>query len=245
VNDNVLIRSNEEPAATSASSAYPLDWSTTEVKLGKGRFRHVLRRPTAEQIFKRDEDLQQEVPIRPDGSYSLPDPTANDTVDAKFYDEICESNSGFETTELSAFQKSAAVHALWKREIYIGDDQDPFADEVVVLDEIGSGDDPDFVISHVLRQPKTSELDSYRRKSAANSHVKPGKRGRQILVTRSNLKSLAAFYDLWIVRIDGATVEGQTWSENDRTGFLAMVDPIVKRKVVAELFDAVTTAARD
>ena len=242
--ENVLIRS-EEPVATPARAAYPLDWETTEVRLGKGRFRHVLRRPTAEQILKRDADLQQEIPIGQDGSYSLPDPTASDTVDAALYDEIVAENSGFETVELSPFHKSAAVQALWNREIYIDDDADPFAEEILVVDEVGGSDLPDFTVHHVMRQPKVSELDSYRRKAAANSQVKPGKRGRQILVTRSNLRSLIAFYDLWLVRIERATVDGREWSEDQRTAFLAAVDPLVKRKVVAALTDEIGAAVRD
>lgn len=246
MNDNVLIKSEEQAADGGVRvPLYPLDWKTTEVRLGKGRFVHILRRPEPEQIFKRDADLQQEIPIGQDGSYSLPDPTANDTVDAALYDEIVVENKGFDNVELSAFHKSSAVQALWKREIYIDDDADPFDDEIAIVDEVGSGDLPDFTILHVMRQPKPSELDSYRRKAAANSQVKPGKRGRQILVTRSNLRSLSAFYDLWLVRIAGAAVEGRAWSEGERTAFLAAVDPLVKRKVVAELAEAIGSAARD
>lgn len=232
----------------SEPNIYPLDWETTEIKLSKGRFSHVLRRPTAEQVYKREEELQQEIPIGRDGSYSLPDPNAGEAVDAALYDDIAVSAEGYDdlgSFEFAKLHKASAVQALYAREIDIEDGADPFGDEVAITEEIGAGAEPEYTLRHILRRPKASELESYRRKTAATSQVKPGKRGRQILVTRSALRSIAAFYDQWLVRIEGASVGGNAWSEDLRGEFLNAVDPLVKRRVVGALCSAIEAAQRD
>lgn len=240
---------NEELDQTGAvgvspTSLYKLDWESIEVTLAKGRFTHILRRPTAEQILKREDDLQQEIPIRPDGSYSLPDPTLGEAVDAKLYDEIVVEAQGY-TDAVWDVHKSHAVQAIYRREVELEEGADPFGEEIAIIEEIGSGDLPDFTVRHVMRRPSQSELDSYRRKSAAGSQIKPGKRGRQVLVTKSNLKHLIPFYDLWLVRVEGATVGGETFTDATRADFLAAVDPLIKRRVVAELAEAISAALRD
>lgn len=196
--------------------------------------------------MKYDEDLQQDIPIGRDGSYSLPDPTVNEAVEAAIYDQIAERATGYpENQEVPRHHKALAFKGLYQREVEVDPDADLFGDEIPVIDEIGSGIEADFVIRHILRQPTQSELNSYRRKSSATNQVKPGKRGRQIVATRSGLKNAAMFYDLWLVRIDGASVDGQGWSNDNRAAFAAIVDPLLKKKVVEQLVAKLTDGLSD
>lgn len=244
--DNVLIHEEEAAAAAELpdSGLYKLDWETATIHLDRGRFTHVLRRPSAEQLYKREEDLQQEIPIAKDGSYHLPDPTIGDDLAAALYDKLIVEASGY-PGDVPQMHKIAAFNALFARECEVDEDADLLADQIRVFDEIGSSDIPDYTICHVMRQPSQSELNAFRRRAAANSHLKPGKRGRQIFVTRSNLKALAAFYDQWLIRLEGATVAGREWSDDLRADFLNAVDPLVKRKVASELVSKLSDRLQD
>lgn len=210
-------------------NSYPLDWETQEVRLAEGRFVHTVRRPTVEVIFERDKNMQSEIPIGKDGSYSLPDPTATEDVDVKLYDAIALSATGY-TGEVPASHKSTVITGLYRREVYVDEDVDIFADTVPVTEEIGSGDEPEFTITHLMRQPTEDELKKYRRKNSAGE-IKPGKRGKQRVVTKSNLKLAVEYYDLWIEQIDGVCL----LAENGE--YTANVDPLIKRLVVQTLVE--------
>ena len=178
--DNILTLDRTEPAANNAPAQpaeklYPLDWETTRVTLKDRRFKHTLRRPTAEQIFAREDELQSDIPIAKDGSFQMPDPTANEDIDAKIYDQIVVTTEGYNGNVPSA-HKAAAFQALYLREVYVDDETDQFADEVPVIEEIGSGDEPDFTIVHIMRQPTESGLKRYGRRST-NGQIEPGNRG--------------------------------------------------------------------
>ncbi|MCC6328998.1 MAG: hypothetical protein IT174_10810 [Acidobacteria bacterium] len=221
---------------------YRIDWETAEVSFAKGRMRQTLRRPTADEIFKRESDLEQEVPMKADGSYALPDPTVAEAVNAELYDKLVTETAG-EEIEIWDVHKSQALESLYSSEIEV--EGDALGEEVVIAEEIGSGDWADFTVRHILRRPTRAELDSYRRKAAVGSYVKPGKRGRQILVTRSNLKNIVPFYDLWTERVDGATVDGEVFSEGNKLKFVGQVDPLVKRKVVQVFAEAIVQKLSD
>lgn len=229
-----------EPA--SGPQLYKLDWETADVSFAKGRMRHTLRRPTAEEIYKREDALQQEIAIKADGSYGLPDPTAADAVNAELYDRLVVERAG-EEIEIWDVHKSQALQSLYRSEIEV--EGDALGEEIAVVEEIGQEDIPDHTVVHVMRRPTRGELDSYRRKSTVGSQLKPGKRGRQILVTRSNLKQMAVFYDLWLSRIEGATVDGEEFCESNKTKFVGLVDPLVKRRVVQELAEAIANKLSD
>lgn len=229
---------------TSGDGLFKLDWETTEIDLAKGRFVHTLKRPDPELILKRDDELQTAIPIAKDGSYSMPDPTLNDEVDAKYYDAIAVSATGY-TGEIPELHKAKAFQGLYLREIDVAEDADIFADEVPVIEEIGGGVVPDFTITHVMRQPTESEIKAYRRKMSVTHEVKPGKRGRQSLVSRSNLKLAMQYYALWLVRIEGATVNDETYCERNRDIFLQTVDPIIQRHVVTAFANAITNELLD
>lgn len=220
---------------------YPLDWETTRVTLKDRRFKHTLRRPTPEQIEAREEELQSDIPIGKDGSFQMPDPTANEEIDARFYDLLAVEAEGYKGT-IPAAHKAAAIQGLYLREIYVDDDADQFADEVPVTEEIGQGDEPDFTITHVMRQPTEAELKRYRRRSS-NGQIKPGKRGKQRFVSRSTLANAVEHYDLWCVEIRGVTLKATP--QFDQADLKNAVDKLIKRQVVSALVDAIVGGLLD
>ena len=229
--------------ARGPSKTYKLDWQDAEIRLSKGRFSHTLSRPTAEMIIAREEELQSEIPIAKDGSFTLPDATAHEETDAKYYDQIVVRTEGYKGM-VPVAHKAAAFQGLFRREIYLDPDSDIFADEVTVLEEIGSGDEPDFIIRHTLRQPAEAELKKFRQ-SNSGGRLMPDKRGRQKLVTSSNLRSAMRYYSAWLVRIDGATVGEAAFSPDKLGEFAAQVDPLIQRKVVNILVEELTGSLLD
>lgn len=221
---------------------YRLDWRDTEIDFGKGRT-HTLRRPTAEEVLERERDLQTEIPVGRDGSYQLPDPTANEATDAKLFDKICIASQGY-TGEVPEQHKSTAVAGLYRREIYVDENYDLAQEEIPVIEEIGGDAEPDFTVVHVMRMPTEGELKLYRRKSTGGE-VKPGKRGRQIFKTSSNLKTAMSFYAQWLIRIEGAAVGEEAAQSLPLPVLTAHVDPLIQRQVVNAVVEAVTAKLSD
>jgi hypothetical protein len=224
-------------------AGYKLDWQDAEIRLAKGRFTHTLSRPSPEMMIAREDELQPEIPIAKDGSFALPDSTAQEETDAKYYDRIVIKTEGY-TAEIPTAHKAAAFQGLFRREIYLDPECDIFGDEVTVIEEIGGGEEPDFTILHVLRQPTEAELKKCRQGSSGG-RLLPDKRGRQKLVTSSNLRSAMRFYNTWLVRIEGAAIGGNTFSPDKRDEFVALVDPLIQRKVVTVLVDELTGGLLD
>lgn len=230
MNDNVLemgtAAAKQADEVKTLPGMYPLDWKTIAVKLGDGKFEHEMRRPSVDLLLERDVEMQSTIEIAKDGGYKLPDPTGDDDLNARYYDRLIESISGY-PGEVPTMHKAAAFAGIYKREIYVDEDATAFDDQVAVIEEIG-GDPPKFTVRHVFRQPTEDELRSYRRKMQTGE-IKPGKRGRQVFVTRSNLKTAIEFYDKWIANVDGATVDGSPIIDARGIG---SVDPLIKRTVV-------------
>lgn len=223
---------------------YKLDWETADICLAKNRFVHTLRRPDAELILEREDELQVDIPISKDGSYTLPDPTVNEEIDARYFDRIVVESKGY-AGDIPELHKAAAFQGLYKREYYVDENADIFADEIPVIEEIGGGAVPDFTVRHVMRQPTEAEIKVYRRKASSSTAVKPGKRGRQVITTKSSLRTGMQHYALWLARVEGATVGGETFTAENREAFIATIDPLVQRKVVAEFADAVSNELLD
>jgi hypothetical protein len=242
--DNILTLDRSETGGSAASAAatpaptqpatsklYPLDWGTTKVPLKGGRFKHKLRRPTSEEIFAREEERHREIEIAKDNSIAMPDPTEGEEIDAKYFDLVIVESEGYNGL-VPTSHKAAAFNGLYLREMYIHEDTDIFGEDVPVIEEIGQGDDPDWTIVHTMRQPEESELKRFRRRSSGGK-LKPGKRGRQNFVPKSNLKDAVEAYDKWCVRIDGATL-----TETPAVDLAALknaVDPLIKRMIVETL----------
>lgn len=217
---------------------FKLDWDSTDIRLAKGRFVHTLKRPDAEMVLDRERTIPNEIPLGKDGSYAIPDPTATEATDAKFYDKIAVEADGYGDREIPVSHKAAAFQGLYVRDIYVDEDQDLFADEIIVTEEIGPSDDPEFVIRHVLSVDE-QRLQKARRKFAGG-RLEHDRRGRQKYVAEQNLAASMEFYRAWLVRIDGATVNGEEFSAENRDQFIATVDPLIQRKVVRTLVDELT-----
>ncbi len=229
----------DAPASLADKGLYPLDWKEQEIKLGKGRSVTV-RRPTQDEIVKRDAELQKEIPVNRDGGFVLPDPTVNEETDAKYFDQI--KTAGVD--DLWESQKAKIFNELYAREIYV-DEAFEIGDETIpVIEEIGKGDEPDFVITHLMRMPTEAEVKLFRKKSAGGE-MKPGKRGRQNFVSSSNLRTAMSFYQQWFVGIDGATVDGKTCATEGLNVFVAHVDPLIQRQVVNAVVERLTGKLSD
>lgn len=259
MNDNILQIERDQPAADAPAALaqssgqpsvvsgqpdgfYPLDWETQKVHLGKGRT-VTLRRPTAEEILKRDAELQTEIPIGKDGGYALPDPTVNEEIDAKYFDLVKVGSEGYDG-EIPEQHKATAFTGLYAREIYVDEDFSLDDDVVPVLEEVGSGAEPDFTIVHHLRPPTEGEIKMYRRKSA-KGELKPGKRGRQKFVTQSNLRTAMQFYSMWLIKVTGATVGGEDTQSLPLPVLTGHVDPLIQRQVVNAVVEAYTAKLSD
>jgi hypothetical protein len=222
-------------ASRPAQPGFKLDWQESEIQLAKGRYLHTLSRPIPEMILAREAELQPEIPIAKDGSFALPDVTAQEETDAKYYDRIVIRTEGYKS-EVPTAHKAAAFQGLFRREIYLDPECDIFGDEVTILEEIGGVDEPDFTIRHILRQPAESELKKFRQ-SSSGGRLLPDKRGRQKLVTSSSLRSAMRFYSLLLVKLEGANAGDSPFSADKRDEFIALVDPLIQRKVVSVLVD--------
>lgn len=248
MNDNVLLEYAEPEAAKAPArsvNGFKLDWETWRITMGGGRFAYEFGRPTHADIFARSESVAREIEIGRDNSYKLPDPTVGEDIDAAFFDTMIKEVVGFDGREVPQRFKAAAVSSLYSREIDLDEGCDIFDDELVIVESIGTGDEPDFVIKHSLRTPTEDELRRYRRRSVAGE-VKPGKRGRQIFKPRPTLKAAVEFYDLLFQGIDGVYIgDGQRFDESNRAAFVEFVDPIIKDMVIDLLVSKLTDALSD
>lgn len=140
-------------------SLYPLDWKTTDVTFAKKRFTHTLRRPSVDMILDREQESETEIPIAKDGSYSLPDGTVQEEIDAKYYDLIKVSADGYGDREIPTRHKAQAFQGLYQSEIYVEEETGVFGDEIVVLQEIGGTEtNPKFSVKHILLNPDEKTL---------------------------------------------------------------------------------------
>ncbi len=214
-----------------------LDWQTTDVNLAKGRFTHTLARPSNELLLEREDELNTEIPIAKDGSYELPDATAQESVDAKFCDAVkANEPQGYGEREVPTLHKARAFQGLFLSEVFADEEADIFDEEITVFEEIGSGDDPDFTVRHVMRVPGEKELNKMR-KIFAGGKLAPDKRGRQKFVQKSNLRKAMAYYSQYIVSIEGASVGGQKLSEGQLGVFVDLVNALTQRAVVRALVE--------
>ena len=216
---------------------YPLDWKTTDVKLAKGRFVHTLGRPSNELLLRRADELEVEVPIAKDGSYAIPDATEQEEIDARYSEEIRIETTGYNGT-IPTSHSSAAFQGLFQREIYVDPDCDIFGDEIIVLEEIGGDDEPDFVIKHIVRSPEEKELKKIRQK-LNNGRLHPDKRGRQKYIEKAKLRSMMDYYSSWFLRMEGAKIDERQYSPERREEFVnetnALTQMAVVKAVVQEL----------
>ena len=229
----------ENEPHTGGEKLYPLDWETTDVKLAKGRFVHTLARPSNELLLEREDELETEITIAKDGSYSLPDSAAQEAIDAKYHEKVCENSTGYGDRQIPQTHRAAAFQGLFQSEIEADEDADIFDDEIKIVEEIGGSDDPDFTVIHTLRMPDEKELGKIRKIFRAG-RIAPEKRGRQKLITPSNLRKAMFYYSQYITRIDGASVGGEKLRDGNLAVFVAHVNPLVQRGVVKAMVEKLT-----
>lgn len=223
------------------ASLYPLDWKTTDVKLAKGRFTHTLLRPSNELLIRRADELDVEIPIAKDGSYAIPDATMQEEIDAKYALELqAEEPKGYKGNVPTA-HLAAAFQGLFQQEIYVDPDCDTFGDEITILEEIGLGDEPDFVIKHILSNPINNEKELKKVRQKFNSgRLHPDKRRRQKYVEKSNLRSIMAYYEAWFLRSEGAKIDDRPFSPERSEEFLAETNALTQRAVVKAIVQELT-----
>ena len=229
----------ENAAAAILAGLYPLDWGTTDIKLAGGRFVHTIERPSAELMLEREDELDTEIPVGRDGSYSLPDATAIEEIDAKYHKMICVDNSGYGDHEIPTIHRAKAFQGLFEREIYVDEDCDIFDEEMTVIEEIGSGDEPDFTLRHKIVVPDEKELKKIRR-LFNNGKLKPGKRGRQTFVQHSNLRTIMKYFAQYYAGTSGAKIGEQTYSPERRDEFIANINPLIQRSILKAVIEKLT-----
>lgn len=239
-NDNFEVNKEEQPKQTPGiEKLYPLDWKTTEVRLAKGRFVHTLGRPSNELLLRRADELDIEIPIAKDGSYAIPDLTAQEEIDAKYAEEIRAGEPKGYNGRIPKAHLAAAFQGLFQREIYVDPDCDIFGDEITVIEEIGNGDEPDFVIKHIVRAPDEKELKKVRQK-LNSGRLYPDKRGRQKFVEKSNLRSMMSYYSAWLLRMEGVRIGNSPFSIEKRDEFVAETNALTQRRVVQVVVQELT-----
>lgn len=231
-------------AAIGGENLYPLDWKTIDVTLAKGRFTHTLARPSNELLMQREAQLKTEIGISKDGSYNLPDETEQEELDAKYYDAVKQDATGYGAREIPTLHKATAFQGLFKSSIEVDEDCDIFDEEITVNEEIGTGDEPDFVVRHVLRQPDEKELNKLR-KIFRNSKITPDKNGRQKIVTASNLRQAMSVYAAYLVRLDGAKVGDEAFSDERRQDFINNVNVLTQRAVIRVFVEKLSGSLSD
>ncbi len=218
---------------------FPLDWLDMEIKLG--RFKHLVRRPTPQEIFERENRVSIEIEIDSDGSYCLPDPSADEEANTWLYDQIVLKTEGYnESNNIPAFHKSAVIQAIYRRDYFPAEENSPWDEQIAIIEEFTDGS----AVRHIFRQPTENELRQYRRKMQSGS-LKPGKRGRQTFRMQPTLRSAADFYDMWLIKIENATVSGNSYDDNRRPEFLQFIDPLAKRAAVQSFANLILAALQD
>lgn len=225
--------SEETTAVTTASALtkpYKLDYETIDVVLKGGRFTHTLKRPTPVQLLERERMLQTEIVIDKDGGAELPDSSLTESANVALFDQCVVESKGYKGV-VPAAHKAAVITGMYQSYIELDEDSDIFGDEVTIRQEIGGDSEPEYVILHVLRQPTEDELRKYKA-STGGGRILPGKRGKQVIKTHSNLRKASEFYDKLCVRVEGVTCESGPAVD--------AVDLLIKREVVGTFVKELT-----
>lgn len=234
----------EEQETEEQPKLYPLGWKDTDIKLSKGRFVHNLSRPSNDLLLRREDEINKEIPIGKDGSYGLPDESEQEDIDAKYYEEIKGEVSGYGERAVPTLHKSTAFQSLFVSEFYVDEACDIFDDEIIIIEEIGGGDDPEYTLRHVLQNPDERKMREIR-KIFKNGRLAPDKRGRQKFVPQANLRKAMMHYSTYFTGIEGASLAGEKFSSEKRGQFLAEINALSQRAVLKTLVEFVTGKLSD
>lgn len=236
---------------------YPLDDQTIETSLTVAGItvRHKFNRPTKQQLIERDSRVRCEETTLDDGQIeTIYD---DDLANIRLWDETATEVAGYDmgdhnldwvpVTEqvrslMPSEHKIRAVEAMYlcsavveKASTNGGGFPLMGATEVSVQLNIGDMDDPSYTLNHVLRRPTESEWTAYRRGIQRILQVRGTKHPRYMM--QANLGTAVAFYDALLIRIEGATIDGQPFSAETREAFVRAVDPMHKRVITRAFAD--------
>ncbi len=252
--------STVQVASEPEANLYSFDAETIEIHFiglpGKMVF-HRLRRPTLDELIQRDQGStfeMVEVSKREDQLIS-----DEDAANAKLWEKIVLAVKGYkgfadwreladtEKAQMRPGHKATAVKAMYTAhyKTETSDDEIGLGGDVWVVKQM-IGPDPDkpaFTIYHHLREPAESEYRKFKR-SASNTSQTRGSRKAHLRVS-SNLKTYVELYDTLVEEIQGGTVDGQTFTSQNRMRFLASVDPVWKRQVIQTLMSTLEADLTD
>lgn len=245
---------------------YPLDAETTEVeiRIGKVRLYHRLRRPTYEQLRRRErKQIVYSVAVGGDETETIVE-----MADANrgLWGEIAASVRNYNGPEwleldeelkakIPEAHKQAAIDALYmvetefKAASYVDEDAGIYRlegpAELHCRQVIHGGR---FTVDHFLRQPNQKELDRYRPVKVREQR-RAGQKTRQM--AQADMSTGVSLYDALILRIEGASWEAMTWAESAerdqaiRARFIAAYDPLLKANVISAVDNYLTPHLSD
>lgn len=219
---------------------------------------HRLRRPTLEELLAREQQASTEMieVNKREAEYISDDDPANIWL----WEKVALAVKGYKefpdwtnlTPELKekiwGGQKSLAIDAVYKTFCQVEDIDEGIAltgQEWVVRQSIGTNrDKPDYVVRYTLRQPTEAERREYRR-TMGSTMVLKGKRKAHYKMG-SNLKAYVKLFDALVIVVNGGTVQGQAFlGSQNRSAFLAAIDPIFKQQVILTLMTSLDGELRD
>jgi hypothetical protein len=102
--------------------------------------------------------------------------------------------------------------------------------KIRVRQEIGAGEEPDFIVIHILRRPSETEWSRYQSRAVSTVEVRGSKKSR--IRVQTNLSAATELYDALLLRIEGASIAGAGWTDSRRQEFIDLVDPKIKDQVI-------------
>lgn len=253
-------------AVDNAANLYPLDQSEFEIKINLKPnadvpvyVTHYLRRPTLVELLDRDKAVVTEIETLSKSESII---NANtDAANVALYDKIALAIAGYPLSDgqpkearrsitpelvarVPATHKLTALRGLYATTCEV-EDSDALVygldcDTVVVRQEIGWHDEPDYVLRHTLSMPSEKQRLDYARKASQTRYVGTGKKQKIRIVT--NLRAAVELYDALLVQVDGGVIEGQPIN-----GVVAMnrIDPQFKQQVITALMGVFEEALSD
>jgi hypothetical protein len=130
--------------------------------------------------------------------------------------------------------KSAAVTELY--ECYCRLDRSTGAEDPQRVIQSVDRDSTAFEIVHVMRRPTTTESKWFRT-NIVQGYFSTNEEKQEVIELKLNLPIAIAAYDRFVLRIENATVNGQSFSDQSRQMFLDVINPIYKLRVVGALLN--------
>lgn len=234
-----------------AEKIFEIELQDDEVVLG-----HRLRRPTKQELV--DHENQTKVESRQigqtdEGEQLVTTSQSSERANAALWDKIAtdvrhyDFEDGVAPTEwrpledhmrpmIPSTHKDTAILGMYAGVAKVERETGRTAFKVAgsarvrVRQEIGAGEEPDFVVTHILRHPTEAEWSRYRARAVTRLNVQGSKEPRTIV--RTNLTAAGELYDALLARIEGASVGGAGWTDESRESFISLVDPKIKQLIV-------------